>query len=484
MRATMKVLLVGGLLLLSALIVGMPEADAVGAGEIYNTDQDSYHTSIQAAVNAANPGDNIEVGIGTYYENVDIDKPLTLMGAGPDDTVIDGSGGGNVVLITADYVVFTGFTVTNSGTVNSGIILNYADHCAVTMVRSNYNYLGISMYYSNYCMISYNHVTDNLLGIYMYRGASCEFSYNLIEDHSNNGLQLADTGIYGPNHVHDNIFRNNAQDSPAPVAAVFLWGSGSRNNVIEHNLIDGNGEGIHFRARGITGNIIRYNEIINNRNFGVRYTHSAGPNIFYNNNFINNGVHLVSTIGSDVWDNGYPQGGNYWDTYAGTDSYSGPNQDLPGADGMGDTSHPVTGGGVDKYPLMAPISFEEDPVEQIENLVDDIEDMDLEGGTENQLTSKLDNALKSLEKEKYGTAINQLNAFIKAVEAQAGKKLTQEDADALIAAAEATIAKIKEDMASGSRTVKGTRTARPRRPFGILQDPTSTTVGPREQYQQ
>lgn len=84
------------------------------------------------------------------------------------------------------------------------------------------------------------------------------------------------------------------------------------------------------------------------------------------------------------------------------------------------------------------------PEDAIDNLVDDIEALDLPIGTENELASKLENALKSLKKENDGAAINQLSSFINAVEAQSGKKLTVEQADELIAAAEAIIAGIEE----------------------------------------
>jgi hypothetical protein len=36
------------------------------------------------------------------------------------------------------------------------------------------------------------------------------------------------------------------------------------------------------------------------------------------------------------WDNGYPEGGNYWVDYAGRDVYSGVKQDINGSDGFGD----------------------------------------------------------------------------------------------------------------------------------------------------
>ncbi len=86
--------------------------------------------------------------------------------------------------------------------------------------------------------------------------------------------------------------------------------------------------------------------------------------------------------------------------------------------------------------------IETNPEEAIEDLIDDIENMNLHHGLENSLVKKLENALKSLENGNDGAAINQLNAFINEVEAQRGNKLTNEQADELIAAAEAIIASI------------------------------------------
>ena len=43
-------------------------------------------TTITAAVAAATPGDTILVGAGVYYENLFIEKILTIEGAGPDQT--------------------------------------------------------------------------------------------------------------------------------------------------------------------------------------------------------------------------------------------------------------------------------------------------------------------------------------------------------------------------------------------------------------
>jgi len=76
--------------------------------------------------------------------------------------------------------------------------------------------------------------------------------------------------------------------------------------------------------------------------------------LFYHNNFVNNNEY--DDYCSNTWDNGYPDGGNYWDGYTGVDEYSGPDQDQPGSDGIGDTPYDIPGGYVqDRYPLMLPV---------------------------------------------------------------------------------------------------------------------------------
>jgi hypothetical protein len=71
------------------------------------------------------------------------------------------------------------------------------------------------------------------------------------------------------------------------------------------------------------------------------------------------------------------------------------------------------------------------PAEAGESLIEAVENLDLPWGTENALTSKLENAIKSLRKDRHEAARNQLQAFINAVEAQQGKRLSEAEADAL-----------------------------------------------------
>lgn len=74
------------------------------------------YSTIQAAVNAATPGDTIRVSSGTYYEHVTVTKRLTLMGVntGTGLPVVDAQGSGHAIILFADGCTLQGFVVTQS----------------------------------------------------------------------------------------------------------------------------------------------------------------------------------------------------------------------------------------------------------------------------------------------------------------------------------------------------------------------------------
>jgi pectin methylesterase-like acyl-CoA thioesterase len=72
-------------------------------------------TPIQAAVDAAAAGDMIEVQSGTYVENVDVNKRLTLQGEGADVVTVRAENTSEHVFeVTADWVNISGFTMTGA----------------------------------------------------------------------------------------------------------------------------------------------------------------------------------------------------------------------------------------------------------------------------------------------------------------------------------------------------------------------------------
>ncbi len=104
----------------------------------------------------------------------------------------------------------------------------------------------------------------------------------------------------------------------------------------------------------------RCNNILN-KYYSLNHFLSSDNNTFFHNNFVNNNQNAIDEC-SNKWDNGYQIGGNYWDDYSGKDFYSGPNQDIPGSDGIGDTPYHIYGGNnVDRYPLMIPLGENHPP---------------------------------------------------------------------------------------------------------------------------
>ena len=93
------------------------------------------------------------------------------------------------------------------------------------------------------------------------------------------------------------------------------------------------------------------------------------------------------------------------------------------------------------YPI--PITVQSDPAQAILDLIDTVEAMNLQQGIDNSLDAKLDaafNALDDINENNDVAAINSLNAFINAVEAQRDNKLTDAQADELITRANSIVA--------------------------------------------
>ena len=76
---------------------------AKGSGGDYST--------IQAAINNANNGDTIYIWSGTYYENVVVNKTVTIIGNGTGKTFINGSRTGDTIIVKSDGVNITGVKV-------------------------------------------------------------------------------------------------------------------------------------------------------------------------------------------------------------------------------------------------------------------------------------------------------------------------------------------------------------------------------------
>ena len=83
--------------------------------------------------------------------------------------------------------------------------------------------------------------------------------------------------------------------------------------------------------------------------------------------------------------------------------------------------------------------WDEDDIKAVEKVITNVKELDLPEDFESSLTSKLEDVNDALDEGQNKTAINILNALIKQIEAQQGKKLTEDEADALIKDAQTII---------------------------------------------
>ena len=118
--------------------------------------------SMQAAIDAATPGDTIEVARGRYVERLRIAKPLTLRGL--TRPTISGGLTGNTIDVEATDVTLEGLIVADSGASlreqNAGIYIHPGAHRAtVRACWLAYNLFGLWIEKADQVTIEDNHVT-------------------------------------------------------------------------------------------------------------------------------------------------------------------------------------------------------------------------------------------------------------------------------------------------------------------------------------
>lgn len=104
---------------------------------------------------------------------------------------------------------------------------------------------------------------------------------------------------------------------------------------------------------GFSLNYSQYNVIWGNTISSCPYIMSAVEskgNKIYNNNFLSAPIRVYG--GANIWDGGYPSGGNFWANIRGEDLYSGELQNITGSDGICDQIYEIDEDNFDSYPLM------------------------------------------------------------------------------------------------------------------------------------
>jgi parallel beta-helix repeat protein len=278
------------------------------------------HTSIQDAVNAADPGDTIIVHNGLYIENVLVNKSLTIRSQNGSaiTTVQANNSADHVFNVTADYVNISRFNVTGATSVGmSGIYLDNVTNCNISNNTASGNRNGIYLNFSSNNTIANNTANSNeingivilassnsnnltgntansngIRGIFLW--GSCNNNtltgntalnntYGIYLDSASNNYLIGNTasdntyGIYLESPSNNNNLIGNTASNNA--YGIWLWAS--KNNNLIGNTASNNAYGINLRFSS-NNNTLTGNTANSNTYSGIFLYNSRGNNITNN----------------------------------------------------------------------------------------------------------------------------------------------------------------------------------------------------------
>jgi nitrous oxidase accessory protein len=333
---------------------------------------------LQAAIDAARPGDILQIPPGLYQGNFIIQKSITLEGTGWP--ILDANGHGTVITIndTPD-VTIRGLVVRNTGTrldkEDAGISAYQSPRLLVENNRLENTLFGIKVKDSESSRILNNIIgakedldvaargdsiliwysqNSELLGNQVSHGRDVVLWYNngaIIRDNviignryglhfmycddnlvENNRLEGNSVGAFLMNSrrltLGHNIFANNRGPSGYGIGLKDMDGVEATNNLFVGNrvgmYIDNSPWSVDI-SQHFSHNAFAYNDI------GLLFTPSVKRNYFSQNSFIDNIEQVGLTGTGDFKDNGFTVAGqgNFWSDYTGYDETGDNLGDLP-----------------------------------------------------------------------------------------------------------------------------------------------------------
>ncbi len=243
-----KYAIVGLVILLLSIFSGCIEEKEPEIGE---------ELSLQELINNAKSGETVYLEEKTYFENIKIDKELTLIGK---NSIIDGNGSEIVIEINQNNVKISNLIIRNSGgksnnagiklssdnnlienceiyRTKTGIIIDESQDNVISNCKFHTNGEGVYFYSSSKNMISNSEFQHNAFGIHLFDSSEIVIEGSYIHT---NGL-----GIYARDSeklevVHSAISDNN-QDGGG------YWLFNCIGSTISNCNIDHNGAGIKLK---------------------------------------------------------------------------------------------------------------------------------------------------------------------------------------------------------------------------------------------
>jgi len=273
------------------------------------------------------------------------------------------------IVVQRDDIVINGagYTLQGRHIYNSkGIDLTGRRNVSIENIEIKEFFFGIWLKASSYNNISANKITINKIGIRLSHSSNNSISANNISANM-------DYNIYLEFSSNNDIFRNNMVANKVWVSNLYYSFYGiclhySSSNCIHSNSIVNSQYGLHLFSS--SNNNISRNSMVNNtygillwksssnaiyendatgNDYGIAFLYSS-RNTIYHGNFMTNTKHVYNHNSMNLWDDGYPSGGNYWSNYE--DRY--PSAKEVDGSGIWDTSYVIDENNRDNYPLINP----------------------------------------------------------------------------------------------------------------------------------
>ena len=274
-----------------------------------------------------------------------------------------------------DMFGISGVTIRNmqiKGFDDGGILIQ---SCSNVLIEQNTlvgNSAGITLMNSQSITILENSITNSIEAIRLWDSDNNVIRGNIITNSLNHGILLYYSDL---NQIEGNDFIKGALFVPESYDNIVVDNFVNYEPIVylegvSHYIVEDAGQVILVHCNNITvenlalsytncaiqlwgthNSTIVGNTLTNNRY--ALFLDASSNNKFYHNIFRDNSVHVsIQSSKPNVWDNGYPSGGNYWSGYTGVDEKRGPNQDFAGSDGICDTPYVINDDNQDRYPWM------------------------------------------------------------------------------------------------------------------------------------
>ncbi len=241
-------------------------------------------------------GDTISVAAGTYSENVNVNKSLTLTGASSATVTVGATGEDNVFDVTASSVTISEFTA------NGANVEIYPHPVVEGFEIAGYAGIYLSPGVTG-CNIHDNILTGNVYGILLLEAEDTvipgnnTFTSNTATNNVISGIEMQ--------HTYGNTFTSNNASSNGKYGITL---DSARNNLFTGNTANSNGrEGFWLKqGQGIVGscnNIFTGNTANLNTWSGIHMTNLCGNTTYTGNTFDSNlkaGMELGGTVGDNI----------------------------------------------------------------------------------------------------------------------------------------------------------------------------------------